>query len=102
MMNRQQVRAIARMILAAFAGIVVGWLSVAALVVLSILWPANQVPHVMLGIWLCVIAIYLGLSIGRSRDSRWLLHIAYAPLTGPIMWVALTIRDARRKRNPKR
>jgi hypothetical protein len=99
-MNQQQGRAIARMILAAFAGIIVGWLAVAALVVLSILWPANQVPHVMLGIWLCVMAVYLGLAIRRSRDNKWLLQIAYAPLTGPVMW-AVAIRDARRKRNPK-
>jgi hypothetical protein len=97
-MDRRNGKIIARMILAALAGIVVGWPAVAALVVLSILWPANQIPDVMLGIWLCVIAAYLGLAIRHSRGNRWLLHLAYAPLTGPIMWVAVTIRDARRER----
>lgn len=48
-------RKLRRMLLAAWAVVIVSWLGLAVLVALSIIWPANQVPHVLLGVWLCAI-----------------------------------------------
>jgi hypothetical protein len=47
-------RALGRIVLAMFAGIVVSWLGLAALLALTIIfWPTNQVALVLLGVWLC-------------------------------------------------
>lgn len=67
-MNQRTARAVVRMLLAAWAVVVVSWLGFATLVALSILWPGNRVPHVLLGLWLCAIVAYLG--DGRGRDRR--------------------------------
>lgn len=42
------------------------WLGLAALVILSFLWPANQVPHVLLGVGLCAI-------VARLHEGRMVL-----------------------------
>jgi len=89
-MDRQNARSIGRVLLAALVGIVMSWLGLAALVALSILWPANEVRHVLLGVWVCVIAVHLGVSSGPN--DNWPKRIAYAPLVGPILWVGLKAR----------
>jgi apolipoprotein N-acyltransferase len=91
-MDQQNARTIGWILLAVLAGIVVSWLGLAALVALSILWPANQVLHVLLGVWLCVIAVYLGVPGGPN--DNWPKRIVYAPLVGPILWVGLRARRA--------
>ncbi len=79
------------------AGIAVSWLAVLALIVLSIVWPDNQVPHVLLGAWLCVIAAYLAPPLLRGRrlgpTDNWPKRIAYAPLVGPILYVDFGVRQ---------
>jgi hypothetical protein len=96
-MGRRNARAISWILLAVLAGIVAPWLGLAALVALSMLWPANQVPHVLLGIWLCVTAAYLVLPLLPGKElgpnDNWPKRIAYAPLVGPILWVALAGRS---------
>jgi hypothetical protein len=96
-MGRQNARAISWILLAVLAGIVAPWLGLAALVALSILWPENQVPHVLLGLWLCVTGAYLVLPLLPGRrlgpSDNWPKRIAYAPLVGPILWVALAGRS---------
>jgi apolipoprotein N-acyltransferase len=82
MLTPQQGRSIARMLLAVWAGMVVSWLGLAALVALSMLWPANQVPHVLLGVWLCAIValqVWPGERF-RRRDLGLPMQIFYAPL----------------------
>jgi hypothetical protein len=96
-MGRQNSRAMSWTLLVVLAGIVVPWLGLAALVALSILWPANQIPHVLLAIWLCVTTAYLVLPLLPGRrlgpNDNWPRRIAYAPLVGPILWVALAGRS---------
>jgi hypothetical protein len=81
------------------AGIVVSWLAVLTLVALSFLWPANQVPQVLLGVWLCVITAYLLTPVlpggGFSPSDSWPRRIAYAPLVGPVFWLGPKLRRAR-------
>ena len=92
-MDRQGARALGRILVAVLIAIVGSWLTVVALVALSFLWPANQVLHVLLGVWLCVIAVYLALPVLPGRQLRstdnWPKRIAYAPLVGPIIWIVL-------------
>jgi hypothetical protein len=96
-MNRQNAGAMRWVLLAVLAGVVVPWLGLAALVALSILWPANQVPHVLLGVWLCVAVAYLVVPLlpgrGLGPTDNWPKRIAYAPLVGPVLWVALAGRS---------
>lgn len=89
-------RAIGRIVLAMFAGIVVSWLGLAALVVLSIiLWPTNQVALVLLGVWLCAIVACLVWPGGRVwRQESLPMQILLAPLdprarVGGRIWTAL-------------
>jgi hypothetical protein len=88
--------ALARLLLAVLAGVVVGWLGVAALLAVSIVWPTNQVPHVLLGIWLCLIAAGLVLPGRPGPSDNWPKRIAYAPLVGLVFWVGLRVQKARR------
>jgi hypothetical protein len=48
-------RALSWMLLAGWAVVMVSWAGLALLVALSIVWPANQVPHLLLGVCLCAI-----------------------------------------------
>ena len=91
-MDQQNARTLGRILLAVLAGIVVSWLGLAALVSLNILWPANQVLHVLLGVWLGVAAVYLGVSGGPN--DNWAKRIAFAPLVGPVLWAGLRVRRA--------
>ncbi len=79
-----------------FAGIIVSWIALLTLVALSFLWPANQVPHVLLGVWLCVITVYLLKPVlpgGEfSSSDSWPKRIAFAPLVGPVIWIGLKLR----------
>jgi hypothetical protein len=96
MMTPNVARALGRLLFLVLAAIVVSWLAVLALMVLSIVWPANQVPHVLLGAWLCLIAAYLvpPLLPGRrlGPTDNWPKRIAYAPLVGPILWIEVGVR----------
>jgi hypothetical protein len=79
MWNDEASRAVTRVVLVVGTGIVVSWLGLAALVTLSVLWPANQVPHVLLGGWLCAIVVrqlWAGLSL---EDTSGLWRILFAP-----------------------
>jgi hypothetical protein len=91
-------RAIGQIVLAMFAGIVVSWLGLAALVVLTIiLWPTNQVPLVLLGVWLCAIVTGLLWPGGRLWQHQSLpTQILLAPLDplarlGGRIWTALCL-----------
>lgn len=98
-MNQRTARAVVRLLLAVWAVVVVSWLGVAALVALSILWPANQVPHVLLGLWLCMIVAQLvrPQQSFRHDDDGLPLRILFAPMAvlGPVVWVARRVRRAR-------
>jgi hypothetical protein len=97
-MDRPNARALGRLFMVVFAGIVVSWLAVLTLAALSFLWPANQVPHVLLGVWLCVITVYLLTPVlpgGFSPSDSWPKRIAFAPLVGPVVWLGLKLRGRR-------
>jgi len=98
-MDRQNARVLRRLFLAVFTGIAVSWLAVLTLVALSFLWPANQLPHALLGVWLGVIAAYLLLPARPDRESNpddnWPRRTAFAPLVGPVFWIGLWLRKAR-------
>jgi hypothetical protein len=81
-------RSLSRILLAFWAGMIASWLGVAALVALSILWPANQVPHVLLGLWACAVAAQQVWPGGRfrNRDLSLPIQILFAPL-GPMLQV---------------
>jgi hypothetical protein len=87
-------RAIAWVVLAMVAGVVASWLGVAVLVVVSLAWPANQVPHVLLVVWLCAIVCDLALPGGWPRGDVGLgKRILFAPL-GPLLRAGLAVRRA--------
>jgi hypothetical protein len=96
MWSPEHSRSLGRIVLAMFAGIVVSWLGLAALVALSIiLWPAPSVPLVLLGVWLCAIVAGLLWPGGRLwRDQSLFGQILLAPLdpiarVGGRIWKAL-------------
>jgi len=99
MLTPKQGRSLAWMLLGAWAVTVLSWLGVAALVTLSVLWPANQVPHVLLAVWLCAIAgrvIWLARRPGLHED--WPVRILFAPLGLVISLRRLVAGDARLRR----
>lgn len=100
-MDRPTAQALRRLFVVVFAGIVVSWLAVLTLAALSFLWPANQVPHVLLGVWLCVITVYLLTPVlpggGFSPSDSWPKRIAFAPLVGPVGWLGPKLRRAQRR-----
>jgi hypothetical protein len=67
-MNAKVGRSLSRILLAFSAAVIASWLGLAALVALSILWPANQVPHVLLGAWLSAIVAQQVWPGGRFRN----------------------------------
>ena len=81
--------------MAVWAGMVVSWLGMMALVALSILWPANQVPHVLLGVWLCAILALQAWPGGRFRRRGLSLpmRIFFAPFD-PLLLAGHWIRTA--------
>jgi len=81
----QNRRTITRVALAVVAGLVVSWAGVVALVVLSVAWPANKVPHVLLVVWLSAVVCDLAWPGGWSRAGAGLgVRILVAPL-GPVV-----------------
>jgi putative copper export protein len=96
MLTPKQGRAIARILLAAWATIVLSWLGLAALVALSILWPANQVPHVLLGVWLgAIAAVQIWAAKRFARRDGLAMQIFRAPsdpllMAGHRIWTALS------------
>lgn len=81
MWNEEASRAVTLVLLVAGTAIVVSWLGLAALVTLSVLWPANQVPHVLLGVWLCaIVARLLWVRLSRGHDASWFWQILLAPI----------------------
>lgn len=89
-------RAIPWVILAIAAGLIVSWLGMAALVALSLAWPANPVPHVLLVVWLCAIVWDLALPGGWLRGDAGLgKRILFAPL-GPLLRAGLPLWRALR------
>jgi zinc transporter ZupT len=95
-MDRSNARSLRRLLTLVFTGIVVSWLGMLTLVALSFLWPANQVPHVLLGVWLGVITAYLLKPVlpgaEFSPSDSWPRRIAFAPLVGPVAWIGLKLR----------
>lgn len=98
-MDRPTARALSRLIVLVLTGIFISWLAVLTLAALSFLWPANQVPHVLVGVWLGVIAGYLLTPVlpggGLGSSDSWARRIAYAPLVGPVIWIGLKLRRTR-------
>jgi hypothetical protein len=92
----------ARLVLTVCALILVGWLGAAALIAISIAWPANQVPHLLLGIWLGVITLGLAWPDWPDRNASWVLRVAYAPLVGPVTFVVRAVRQGRRPQGGRR
>jgi hypothetical protein len=82
-LSPKQGRAVSRMLLAGWAAVMVSWMGLAALVALSILWPANQVPHVLLGVYLCAIVAQCTWPsrFTQSCDLPW--RIVFAPAALP-------------------
>ena len=80
MMDARTGRSIQRMLLTAWAVVIVSWLALAALAALSILWPANPVPQVLLGLSVCAVVARVAWpgQPGRAR-GRVFWRILFAP-----------------------
>ena len=90
-------RALARVALATLAGLVVSWAGVAVLVALSIAWPANHVPLVLLLIWLGAIACTVSLPGGWPRgDVGVVTRLVFAPM-GPLVRLGFAVWRAMRR-----
>jgi hypothetical protein len=73
-------RAIRRLLIAAVTGWLVSWLAVGALITLSIAWPHNWVPRVLLVAWAVLAAVSLAIPGSKSSSlDRWLLLVLAAP-----------------------
>jgi hypothetical protein len=60
-------RALRRIVIALFSGWLVSWLGVAALITLSVAWPHNPIPRVLLVAW----AVLAAVSFAIPGISRW-------------------------------
>lgn len=81
-MNRTSARSLRRIFLALVAGLVVSWGSVVALVTLSVLWPRNPVPRILVAVWLLAAAASVALAWrpeGQAGPSKGML-LVMAPL----------------------
>jgi hypothetical protein len=80
-----QFKGFARLIIALLAGWLISWLGVAALIALSVAWPHNPDPRLLLGAWAFLIVVCLAKTGGRGRgDSKisWpllFLELAFLP-----------------------
>lgn len=61
-------RAFLRLFVALLAGLVVSWGGVAALITLSVLWPRNLVPPILLAVWVLSAVASVAMS---GPDERW-------------------------------
>jgi hypothetical protein len=90
MWDQKASRALSQVLLGVWTGISMSWLGLAALVILSFLWPANQVPHVLLGVWLCAIVarlVWPGLERGELSLSWQILFAPFDPIFQAGGWV---------------
>jgi uncharacterized SAM-binding protein YcdF (DUF218 family) len=78
-------RGVARLIIALLAGWLISWLGVAVLIALSVAWPHNPDPRLLLGTWAFLVVICLAITGGRGHgDSKigWpvlVLYLAFLP-----------------------
>ena len=101
MWDEQSSRALSRVLLGLAIGFVLSWSGLTALVILSCLWPANQVPHVLLGVWLFAIAARLVWPGLDRRALRVTWQAIFAPLD-PIFqagaWIWRVLQRLKQKR----
>jgi hypothetical protein len=76
------------MLLAAWAVAIVSWLGLAVLVALSIIWPANQLPHVLLGVWLCAIVAWPVTTVTFAVEGRLAAECLIEPVPGVFVSVS--------------
>jgi len=72
-------RIIRRLMVAAVSGLAASWLGVAALITLSIAWPHNPVPRVLLSAWAVLVAVSFaipGVSPGPFRGRGLVVFLA--------------------------
>jgi uncharacterized membrane protein len=67
-MDRAGARALQRMFLPLLAGIVVSWAGVVALMTLSVLWPRNHIPQILLAAW--VLAAIASVAMAWPQDEK--------------------------------
>jgi hypothetical protein len=63
-------RGLRRLVIAALSGWLVSWLGVAVLITLSVAWPHNPIPRVLLAAWAVLVAVSFvipGASLGAIR-----------------------------------
>jgi hypothetical protein len=72
------------MLIAAWAGLLVSWLDIAGLIALTVAWPRNPVPLVLLAAWAVLIAVthaLPGMSARKAREQGPVMLILLAPFT---------------------
>jgi hypothetical protein len=67
-MDPTTARALQRMFLTLLAGIVISWAGVVALMTLSVLWPGNHIPQILLAVW--VLAAAASVAMAWPQDER--------------------------------
>jgi uncharacterized membrane protein YqjE len=67
-MDRTNARALQRVFLALLAGIAVSWAGVVALMALSVLWPRNHIPQILLATW--VLAAVASVAMAWPQDEK--------------------------------
>ena len=91
-LGSEHVRGIRRLTIAVLSGLLVSWLGVAALITLSIAWPRDPVPRILLGAWAVLAAVSLvipGASLKTIRGRGPVLAAAVPFL--PFARVALAV-----------
>jgi hypothetical protein len=79
-------RALRRIVIALFSGWLFSWLGVAALITLSVAWPHNPTPRVLLAAW----AVLAAVSFASPGISRWAIggRAAVLVLAVPLVPIA--------------
>lgn len=88
----EHVRGFRRLVIVMLSGWLVSWLGVAALITLSVAWPHNLAPRVLLVAWAVLAAVSLvvpGASLGAIR-GRGLVSAVAVPFL-PLARVALAV-----------
>jgi hypothetical protein len=85
MFGPEHARGIRRLVIAVLSGWLVSWLGVAALITLSVTWPHNPIPRVLLVVWAVLAAVSFaipGVSLRaiRPRGPVLVLAVPFVPL----------------------
>jgi hypothetical protein len=61
MLGPGHARSIRRLAIAVLSGLLISWLGVAALITLSVAWPHNPVPRILLVVWAALAAVSIAI-----------------------------------------